>query len=52
MVDLTFMNINSLFVFSFKNGDNDLTRDSFDKYRSLLVEIEDYFTLIDKKTFF
>ena len=28
----TFRNINRLFVLSFKNGNNDPARDSFDKY--------------------
>ena len=32
MIDPTFRNINMLFVLSFKNGDNDPTRDSFDEY--------------------
>ena len=32
LIDLTFSNINRLFILSFKNGDNDPTRDSFDKY--------------------
>ena len=32
MIDRTFRNINRLFVLSFKNGNNDPTRDSFDKF--------------------
>ena len=32
LIDPTFRNINRSFVLSFKNGDNDLTRNSFDKY--------------------
>ena len=32
--------------------DDDLTRDSFDKYYMSLVEIKDFNTLIDKKHFF
>ena len=32
IIDPTFRNINSMFVLSFKNGDNDLKRDSFDMY--------------------
>ena len=38
MIDPTFRNINRLFVLSFKNDDNDLTRDSFMSYMQL-VEI-------------
>ena len=32
LIDPTFRNINRLFVPSFKNGNDDPTRDSFDKY--------------------
>ena len=32
MIDPTFRNINRLFVLSFKNGDSNPTRNSFDKY--------------------
>ena len=32
LIDPTFRNINRLFILSFKNGNNDPTRDSFDKY--------------------
>ena len=32
MIDPTFRNINKLFVLLFKNGDNNPTRNSFDKY--------------------
>ena len=32
MIDLTFRNINKLFVVSFKDGGDDSTRNSFDKY--------------------
>ena len=42
LIDLTFRNINRLFVLSFKNGGNDSTRDSFDKYYMPLVEIKDF----------
>ena len=31
-IDPTFRNTNRLFVISFRNGDNDPTRDSFDQY--------------------
>ena len=39
MIDPTFRNINRLFVLSFKNDDNDLTRDSFVMSYMQLVEI-------------
>ena len=32
MIDITFRNINRLFVFSFRNGDDDPTRNSFNQY--------------------
>ena len=50
--DLTLRNINRLFVLSFKNGDNDPTRNSFDKYYVSLVQIKDFDTLINNKPFF
>ena len=31
LIDSTYRNINRLFVLSFRNGNNDATRDSFDK---------------------
>ena len=46
MIDPTFRNINSLFVLWFKNGGNDPTRNSFDKYYMPLVEIKDFSALI------
>ena len=52
LIDPTFRNINRLFVFSFKNDNNDPTRDSFDKYYMPLVEIKDFNALIDNKPFF
>ena len=52
MIDLTFRNINRLFVFSFRNGNNDPTRDSFDKYYISLIETTDFDALIDNKPFF
>ena len=52
MIDPTFRNINRLFVFSFKNGDDDPTRNSFDEYYMPLAEIKDFNALIDNKTFF
>ena len=32
MIDTTFRNINRLFVLSFRNGDDDPTRNSFNQY--------------------
>ena len=52
LIDPTFRNINRLFVLSFKNGNNDLTRDSLVKYYMPLVEIKHFNTLIDNKPFF
>ena len=52
MIDPTFRNINRLFVLSFKIGNNDLTKLSFDKYYIPLVEIKDSNVLIDNKLFF
>ena len=48
----TFRNINRLFVLSFKNGNDDPTRNSFDEYYMSLVEIKDFNALIDNKRFF
>ena len=52
VINPTFKNINSLFLLSFKNGNNDPTRYSFDKYCISLVEIKDFNALIDNKPFF
>ena len=52
LINPTFRNINRLFVLSFKNGNNDPRRDSFDKYYMPLVEIKDFNILIDNKPFF
>ena len=41
-----------MFVLSFKNGNDDPTRDSFDKYYMSLVEVKDFNALIDNKPFF
>ena len=46
------MNISRLFVLSFKNSDDDPTKNYFDVYYMLLVEIKDFITLIDNKPFF
>ena len=42
LIDATFRKINRLFVLSFKNGNDDPTRDSFDKYFMPLLEIKDF----------
>ena len=52
LIDPTFKNINRLFVLSFKNGDNNPTRNYFDKYYIPLVEIKDFYVLIENKPFF
>ena len=52
MVDSKFMNVNWLFVLSFKNGNSNPTRDSFDKHYIPLVKIKDLNVLIDNKPFF
>ena len=52
LIDPTFRNINRLFVLSFKNDNNDPTRDSFDQYYMRLVEIKDFNALITNKLFF
>ena len=50
MIDLKFRNINRLFVYLYKCGDNDM-RDSFDKYYMLLVEVKDFNALIENARF-
>ena len=45
---MIFRNINRLFVLSFKNGNNDPTRDSLDKYY-ITAEIKDFIALISNK---
>ena len=52
MIDPAFRNINRLFVLSFKNGNDDPTKDFFDKCYMSLVEIKDFNALIDNKPFF
>ena len=52
LIDPTFRNINRLFVLSFKNGGDDPTRYSFDKYYIPLVEIKDFNALIDNDPLF
>ena len=45
-------NINRLFLLSLKNGNDDRTSDSFDKYYMPLVEIKDFNALSNNKPFF
>ena len=52
MIDPAFRNIDRLFALSFKNGSNDLTKDSFDRYSIPLVKIKDFNAVIDNKPFF
>ena len=52
LIDPTFRNINRLFVLSFKNGNDDPTRDSFDKYNIPLIKIKDFNALKNNKVFF
>ena len=52
LIDPTFRNINRLFILLFKNGNDDPTRDSFDKYYMPLVETKDLNASIDTKPFF
>ena len=52
LTDPTFKTIKRLFLFSFKNGDNDPTRYYFDEYYESLVEIEDFNALTGNKPFF
>ena len=52
MTDPRFRNINSLLVYPFKKGGNYPTRDFFNKYYMILVEIKDLNALIDNKPFF
>ena len=51
LIDPTFRNINRLFVFLFKNGNNNPTRNYFNKYYKALVEVKDFNTFIDNKPF-
>ena len=47
LIDSTFRTINRSFALSFKNGNDDPKRHSFDKYYMSLVEIKDFMALID-----
>ena len=51
-MDSAFRNIDRLFVLSFKNGNDDPTRNSFDKYYMSLVEKKDFNALVENKLFF
>ena len=46
------MSSNRLFILSFKDGDEDPTRYSFDQCYMSLVEIKDFNALIDHRPFF
>ena len=50
-IDPRFRNINRLFVLSFKNGEDDLSVNSFFKYYMRLVEIKDFYVLIENIPF-
>ena len=52
LIDLTFRNINRLFVLSFQNGNDNPTMNSFNRYYMPLVEIKYFNALIDNKPFF
>ena len=52
LIDPRFRNINRLFVLSFKKGNDDATKNSFDEYYMPLVEMEDINALIEKKPIF
>ena len=41
-----------MFVLSFKNANDDPTRNTFDKYYIPLVQIKDFNALVDNKPFF
>ena len=52
LIDPTFRYINKLFVLSFKSGNDDPARNSFDKYYMSLVEIKDFNAFTENKPFF
>ena len=52
LIDPTFRNLNRLFALLFKNGDDNPTRKSFNRYYMPLVEMKDFNGLIDNKPFF
>ena len=51
LIDPTFKNINRLFACLFKNGNDDLIRNSFDEYYMLFLESKYFSALIDNKPF-
>ena len=52
MIDPAFRNINLLFLYSLKNGDNDPAKNQLVKYYMPLVQINNFNALIDNKSFF
>ena len=52
MVDPAFRSINRMFVFWFKNGNDDPAKDSLDKCQMSLVGIKDFNPSIDNKPIF
>ena len=52
LIDSKFRNFNKLFVFSFKNGNNDPTRDFFEEHYMPPAEIKNVNALIDNEPFF
>ena len=52
LIDVTFMNVNRLFVLSFPRNNNSDSRYSFSNYYVPKVEINDFNVLIDGKSFF
>ena len=52
LIDPTCRNINRLFVLSFKNSDDDVTRNSFDECNVPLVEVKNFNSLVYNKPSF
>ena len=52
LIDPTFRNINRFFVLSFKNGNDDPTRNYFDEIYMPLIKVKDFNALINNKPFF
>ena len=52
LIDPTFRNINRLFVLWFKNGIDDPTSNSFNKYYMPLIEVKYFNALMNDKPFF
>ena len=52
LIDPTFRYINKLFVLSFRSGNDNPARNSFDKYYMSLVEIKDFHALTENEPFF